>query len=83
MFNKGQTPWNKGLTVETSESIKKNVEKSKATQQQQPRKIPWNKGLTKNDHPTLKQTSENMKQKIKTGVFIPHGRGGPKRTRSK
>jgi len=33
-------------------------------------RVPWHKGLTKETHPTLKKMSDNMKEKIRKGLYI-------------
>ena len=47
LFQKGYTPWNKGLTAETNPIIKRTAEQSK-------NRVAWNKGQTKKEFPQLK-----------------------------
>ncbi len=45
MAYKGNIPWNKGLTKETSEGLRQTSEKMKGENNSQYGKRPWNKGL--------------------------------------
>jgi hypothetical protein len=51
---KGREPWNKGLTKETNDIVKKHGESRKG-------QVPWNKGLTKYEDPRLKHSEETRK----------------------
>lgn len=62
-WKKGHIPWNKGLTKETDERVKKQGETFKNKQYNN-----WNKGLTKENNITIKNMSKKV-SKIRKQMF--------------
>ncbi len=65
--NKGCTPWNKGLTKETSKCVRK---MSKKISKSNKGRTGWNKGLTKEFDERVKNQSEKMCRKWQEPNFI-------------
>lgn len=68
-FHPGRTfktnPWNKGLTAETDERVKANVQSTKETRLNNNSYIAWNKGLTVDSDERVASNVASMKQSIK------------------
>lgn len=67
---KGYTPWNKGLTVETDDRVRKNVD-SILEGYASGKRIPNNRGKTKETSDSIARQSRTMKDKILNGEFTP------------
>lgn len=78
MARKGHRAWNKGLTKDTSESVKKYADKMKGKKKDY---SVWNKGLTKNDDERIKGgRSKGIKmtrEQKKLRSFKYQGEGNP------
>ena len=83
-FYRGRTyksnPWNKGLTKDTSEKVKKNSEKAHQTRDK--KNYPaWNKGLTKETDERVRTNTARMRDtRIKNNSFIPWNKNLTKET---
>jgi hypothetical protein len=70
--------WQKGLTVETSDKLKKIYEKRSINQKKKYKSgefIIWNKYLTKENDKRVAKFSKNTKKKFKTGERKPWSKG--------
>lgn len=83
-YHKGRTfntnPWNKGLTKDNSEAVRKLTDKRNATLKEHPH-TSWNKGLTKETNASLQRVSQKV-SKARKGK-APWNKGIPMREESK
>lgn len=79
VFDKDRTSWNKGLTKETDERIKRIGEKIGKAQKEKYERgaIPWNKGKTKETNKTLAETGRKISKALKgrESIFKGHNFG--------
>lgn len=70
--------WNKGITAETDERIKKSADKIGKTlraRYSSGELTSWQTGKTKDDHPSLKKSSETKLKRFALGEVIPWSKG--------
>lgn len=80
---KGRVGWSKGLTKETSESLRKAAVTRSNTVRAQfavEGRTQWNKGLTKESSPGVAKGAEKLKELYRQGVLIPWAKGLTKET---
>jgi len=83
---RGKEGWSRGLTKETSNSIRKAAETRSITVRYQfasGERSQWNKGLTKETSESISNAAKNLSLRYKSGELIPWAKGKTKKTDKK